>query len=424
MLSAIHNLRCFVRDPLLFMNNQHKIHGDFFSVYLGHKRFHFARHPVLAEHVLATHVSDYRKSRLIFDKIKPITGDDGLVQLEGSAWQDMRDITSEMFHKQHLDRYLVIINQYAEKLIDDLMQEIQRGAVVDIAAVMTRYTINIAVRLFFGFTSDKHARMIADNFIELNYLCGLRMRQIISLPLKVPTALNNKIRCARARIEACIEQLMAAKDDSHDDCLLSRLGVKLPANQHGMRLIKDQMMTFMFAGYETTAASLSFCLYLLASHQDAQQQASEEAQAGKTEYINAVYREALRLYPPAYMLAREALHEHQLADAKVKKGDNLILSLFELHRHPAFWQDSHQFIPARFLQPSHGETSRFAFFPFGYGKRVCSGMQLAMMEAAVILQALITHFKFKLPENSELKLEAMVTLHPQGRLDLLIERLT
>jgi enediyne biosynthesis protein E7 len=423
--SAIQNLRHFVNDPLSFMHEVHEKNGDLCSLYLGHKKFHFMFTPELAEHVLNTNASYYRKSRLIFNKIKPITGKSGLVQLEGDHWSQMRQMTSEVFHRTYLDDYIHIINQYTDKLVAQIKKHLETSNTVDISSLMIRNTINIAVKIFCGHSQDKQANIIADKFIELNSLCGRRMRQVISCSLIVPTALNRNINRIRRELSATFDELITTASHGDHLNLLAKLSHGLQGQQNKNDLIKDQMMTFIFAGYETTAASLAFCFYLLAKYKPHQQKIRDGSLIGSSEHAGCAYREALRLYPPAYMLAREVLQDDQLEALAVKKGDNLILSLYEIHRHTNYWKNANEFIPERFLKTNHSGTSanrhKFAFIPFGYGKRICSGMQLAFIEASIVLEKLLSHFTFSLSKHSNLAIEAMVTLHPKGEVNLIVE---
>jgi len=419
LYSPIKNLQNFIRDPLHFMHTMHKNHGDYFSLYLGHKQFHFVCHPDLVEKVLNSELDAYRKSRLIFNKIKPITGHKGIVQLDGEEWDDMRRVTGDVFHRRHLDEYIHIINHYADEVLAELEREVTVNAIVDMAALTIRYTIKTAVRIFFGKSHDVDTASIAGSFIELNALCGQRMRQVISLPLLVPTRLNRKINRARAKLDVHMQALINQSGISSEFSLLAKLSVSLKDHPQKNQLIKDQVMTFLFAGYETTAASLAFTGYLLAKHPNYQQQIREDT----NEMTAAVYREALRLYPPAYMLARELRYQQMLGERLLGKGDNVILSLRELHRHEQFWPNGHDFMPERFLNTESLVKHKFAYLPFGYGKRVCSGMQLAMLEADIFLKKILTHYQLSLPETSELQLEAMVTLHPGSQLNLLVNKL-
>lgn len=431
IINAARNLRLFLKTPIAFMADIHKTHGDFFSLYLGHKKFHFAFHPDHAQHFLLSNADRYKKSRLIFNKIKPITGENGLVQLEDDAWTEMRKRTSESFQNKYFDEYLTIINEYADQTVFEIEKYCDMKQQFDISNIMINYTMKTAVRILFGM--DLHQSRLANHFIELNYLCGLKMKKIISSPYFIPTPINLKILKIQKNIKSEIDFLIKNSMAQKNQCLLSHLAKhysKLPNNKN---IIRDQLMTFLFAGYETTAASLTFCLYLLAEHPAYQDNILNESHTVNTYQLNqiksaamtaAIYRESLRLYPPAWILAREATKHDAYANQKINRGDNLILSIYQIHRHNDFWVNANDFIPERFMKNDETiKKNKFAFIPFGYGKRICSGMQLAMLEATVVLLKIFKSIRLHPILNGNLKLDAMVTLHPQGKVMLYGEKI-
>lgn len=412
---AMTNLRHFINDPLKFMNQVHQKQGEIAVVFLGPKKFYFIRHLGAVEEILNSKAHHYKKSRLIFNKIKPITGERGLVQLESDEWSEMRQITNKAFYKHHLENYSNIIHSYVESLIQTLRDSIKLTSHVDFSQLMIQYTINIGIRILFGKFHKTTCERIANKFIALNHLCGLKMRQLINMPLIFPTQLNKNILKLQRELEKDINDLIDSGLNDNEFSLLSELNESLKNHRLAKQLIKEQMMTFIFAGYETTAASLSFCFYLLAKHPHYQEKIRQQL----PNYTSYVYKEALRLYPPAYMLAREVVHPNQLFHYHLKKGQNIILSIHEIHKHNLYWENPDEFKPERFSKSN--ELNKFSYLPFGYGKRICSGIQLAMMEANVILEKLINNFNFTLPKNSELRVEAMVTLHPKNNLNLIVE---
>jgi cytochrome P450 len=428
---AIHNLTQFMRNPLLFTEEMHEKHGDFFLLHLGHKKFYFAYHPDHAEKILGHNADRYIKSRLIFDKIRPITGMRGLVQLEGAEWSEIRKITNEIIQKPAINEYLPILNHYLDELEITLDDHAKHQAEFDISSLMISYTIKSMARIVFGVECDHNVEQIAKEFIELNRLCGIKMRSIISLPLSIPTPLNRKINKTRRWLTKAVEDLIRKKQkNANQTSLLSVLLKKLPKDYHRYsEMIHDQVMTFLFAGYETTAASLAFCFYLLANNKNCQKNIFSEtnnsltslADIKKLSYTAAVYKEALRLFPPAWILAREVVSKDTIAGHQLSIGDNVILCTKEIHRHKDFWPDQDNFMPERFLSRDN-RLHKFDFIPFGMGQRICSGNQLAMVESVNLLARLCKHYEFSIAENFTIETEAMVTLHPKNGIMLKVKR--
>jgi len=402
MLKQFKQLKSFTQDPLLFITNQRKEQGDFFTVNLGIKKIHFACHPQYAEAMLGIKADHFQKSRLIFNKIRPITGRQGLVQLENEKWARMRKITNEIFQRQYMARYPEMMIYYLDKECD----KIDGAATINIMALMTSYTLKTALNVIFGNVNNETTESFSSLFIELNARCGLRMRSLLNLP---SIRIYRIQRTLRAKIVALI-----ASQPTESVGLLSILRQQITLNDHdSTALIVDQLMTFLFAGFETTAASLASCLYLIAKHPDIQERIICDNDSKS--YTTAVYKEALRLYPPAWMLAREAVADTLLCDKKIAKGDNIFLSVHEIQRHSEYWESPDACKPDRFLL---NEKPRFSFIPFGMGKRICSGHAMATMEAVLAISRLCQRYQFSLPNNQPLKMQAMVTLHPSENVNL------
>jgi cytochrome P450 len=402
MLKQFKQLRSFTQDPLIFITNQRKEQGDFFTMNLGIKKIHFACHPKYAEAMLGMKTDQFQKSRLIFNKIRPITGKRGLVQLENDDWTRMRKITNEIFQRQYMARYPEMMIYY----LDKECEKIDGAAAVNIMALMTSYTLKTALSVIFGNVNNETVESFSSLFLELNARCGLRMRSLLSLP---------SIRIYRIQ-QALRAKIMALVTSQHTEgvSLMSVLRQQIPRRDNDAReLIVDQLMTFLFAGFETTAASLASSLYLIAKYPELQEKIIGDDD--KKSYTTAVYKEALRLYPPAWMLARQAVTDTLLCEQNIAKGDNIFLSVREIHRHPDYWSLPDSCKPERFFLD---DKPRFSFLPFGMGKRICSGHAMAMMEAVLAISRLCQRYQFSLPDNQPLKMQAMVTLHPVGNINL------
>ena len=402
MLKQFKQLKSFIKDPLSFITNQRREQGDFFTVNLGIKKIHFACHPNYAEAMLGMRADQFQKSRLIFNKILPITGKRGLVQLENDEWARMRKMTNDIFQRKYMARYQEMMIYY----LDKECEKIDGAPVVNIMALMTSYTLKTALNVIFGNVNNETAESFSSLFLELNARCGLRMRSLLSLPSVKIARIQ---RALRAKITALI-----ASQHIEGVSLLSVLRQKITMTENDRTaLIVDQLMTFLFAGFETTAASLASCLYLIAKHPELHEKIIGDDD--KKSYTTAVYKEALRLYPPAWMLARQAVTDTLLCEQKITKGDNIFLCVCEIHRHPECWDSPDSCKPERFLLD---DKPRFSFVPFGMGKRICSGHAIAMMEAVLAISRLCQRYQFSSLDDQPLKMQAMVTLHPVGNVNL------
>lgn len=402
MLKQFKQLRSFTQDPLVFITNQRKERGDFFTMNLGIKKIHFACHPNYAEVMLGIRSDQFQKSRLIFNKIRPITGRFGLVQLENDDWSRMRKMTNDIFQRQYMARNQEMMSHY----LDKECEKIDKAPVINIMSLMTSYTLKTALTVIFGNADQETVESFSSLFLELNARCGLRMRSLLNLP---------SIRIYRIQ-HALRAKIMSLVKSQHPEgvSLMAVLGQQIPIRDNDtIELIIDQLMTFLFAGFETTAASLASSLYLIAKYPELQKKIISDDD--KKSYTKAVYKETLRLYPPAWMLARQAVTDTLLCGQPIAKGDHVFLSVREIQRHPDYWTMPDSCIPERFFLE---DKPRFSFLPFGMGKRICSGHAMAMMEAVLAISRLCERYQFSLPDNQPLKMQAMVTLHPVGNINL------
>ncbi|KGP62502.1 hypothetical protein EP47_06250 [Legionella norrlandica] len=417
MLSPITHLRHFIQKPIPFIQQQWKKKGDCFSLYLGPKRTVILTDPNLIQLVLND--ENYKKCRLIFDKIIPITGAQGIIQLEGSFWENVHAVTQPNFHRATLETYLPVFENNIQHIKENLL-----NTESNFFSITTRYALASIMRIILGVEWDDAMKIIADNFIQLNQKCGQKLRSIASFPLWLPTSKNQDLKKQRRLLLNIIKKKLNSVEQ-HSHCpfyaSLMRQSPDFPA--------LDQITTFLFAGFETTAASIAFTFYLLSKHQEIQQKVyNEVSQIVQTnselklqhlkamKYTQAVYEESLRLYPPAWILAREVRKKTSLHGTIIKPGTIIIINVRGLHRHPDYWSLPNQFIPERFINSSL--THKYAYIPFGMGKRICSGFQLAMCEAVYFISKMILDFKFELKEYGRLRTKAMITQHPENNIEL------
>jgi cytochrome P450 len=280
-----------------------------------------------------------------------------------------------------------------ESYCDDLILCFGESATVDITEEMTALILRTAIRIFLGIDSKELVSQIGTKFLRLNHLCGLRMRSLLPAPLSLPTPTNLEIKSLQAEIRFLIEREVVSS---------AEFGV--PKVFHGDPNRIDHCMTFLFAGHETTAASLAFSLLLLAQYQKYQDPIAN----GDDETATAVYKESLRLYPPAYMLARQASADDQLQGVSIKRGDQVILGITELHRNNRHFDGADQFFPERFF----GKLQHpFSFLPFGAGGKSCVGERLAYLEAGIVLKKLCQKYRIS-ASPAPIQAEPLITLHP------------
>ncbi len=386
-LQSYRNLRQFQQDPATFLNGQT---NDFSEAFVGPRRFYVCRDPDLANYFLKENPANYPHNRFVYKQIEPITGREGLVQLTGEKWKRYRSLTNKLFHSDRFSSYAPIIEHCVAELIKRWIDSPPLFLNDEILILVLR----ISGLIFLHRDLTIEAPEVVRAFLELNRLCGLRLRSVTAPPLWVPTPMNQRIKAAREVLR---------------NFVASSQGGPLPTLLRGDKSVGDQISTFLFAGHETTATSVLWTLALLAQNPRYQ----------KEEFIASSYQEALRLFPPAWILARDVLEEEEVRGHLIKAGSSLIIDVRAIHRHPRFWLKPDLFRPERFLS---GEVASRAFIPFGGGPKVCSGKGLASLEANIILEKLIQAFSFSPTPNTSLAVEEMITAHPKHELQLKVEK--
>lgn len=390
-MESIENLTKFMNDPVAMLDERFAKYPELKvqKLSLGPKSFVLVFDPKLAFEVLRERTDVFIQNRTIFDRIKPITGENGLVQLGGSASSETRPKFAPMFAASNMIKMkeLIAINTQ-EALI-----EIDDKRPLDITAFMADLVLRNAFKIFLGLEMKGETMSMACEFQELNSLCGARMVGLLPLPLSIPTVKNRRIKKLRTSLRTKIREAIESSE--------SRGVVNIPMLFSKDEFMIDQCMTFLFAGHETTASSLAFTFLLLGQNPEH----CEAIRAGDDALALRVYKEALRLYPPAYMLARESSENCELGGVKIKKGTQVIIGVKQLHHHPDFHQEAHQFKPERFLKASP------AFLPFGAGPKDCIGEGVAYMEALTIIKIFCRTYSFS-NDQKTIKSHPLVTLHP------------
>lgn len=425
------------RDPLAMLAGLTNRYGDLVSVPLprGNRIFVVTR-PELVAQVLVGHQAGYRKARTY----KPLTEllGNGLLTNEGADWARQRALVQPMFARRHLDAF-------APAMVDAAART-ARGwadrAVVDVAEEMSALTLDVVGRALFSTDlTGKAAAMgpalatVLEAFVKV-----VRSPLFALVPdyHRWPTPNRLRARGAEAHLRAVVDDLVARRrarpghegtEDLLDMLLAARDEAGAPMAEQQVR---DELMTFMLAGHETTANALSWTFMLLSQHPDARKCVEDEVDevlsgraataedVGKLEWTTAVISESMRLYPPAWMIEREAAAPDELDGVRVAPGAIVATPPYLIHRHPEHWPNPEGFEPERFLRDSARERHRFAYLPFGGGRRQCVGSGFAMLEAVLMLATLTQRFRLDLVPGFRPQLAPTVTLRPAGAVPMTV----
>ncbi|WP_414709648.1 cytochrome P450 [Rhodopseudomonas sp.] len=397
------------------------VRGRFF----GHSSF-ILNTPDAIRHVLVDNYENYVRTAAGIRVLQPMLGK-GLLLAEGRAWKHQRRTLAPAF----TPRAVATLVPHMRSAIDETLAEFEAAgdAAIDLREAMQRMALEIAGRTMFSFAMGRHGRSLRDFVIDYGTRLARPHFLDLLLPLAWPTPLDVVRAGFRRRWTGFIAQLMAERRaagkldgapprDLFDLMMAARdpeTGEAFSEPQLG-----DQVATMILAGHETTATALFWALYLLALDQDSQDQVAAELhglpagvapEVERLSFTRAVIDETLRLYPPAFLIARAAAGRDVVAGNPVRKGDVIVIAPWLLHRHEKLWQDPGAFLPARFL-PGRPPPDRFAYLPFGVGARVCIGAHFALVEATLALSGIVGRFRVELRDTTPVLPIGVVTTQP------------
>ena len=403
------------------------------------KRWHMVMDPATLRTILKDRVEDFPKSDVTKLILSPAIGD-SLFIAEGQHWHWQRRAAAPVFSLRNVQNLAPVMTAAAERASARIAAQAGRAANLFDEMVTATFEV-IADVTFSGEAAGKAAfdRDAVHRAIDayIGQTARVSILDVIGAPTWVPRpsrvvsgqALTNMKRVADTAIEA------RRKSGPRDvpDLLDLLLDGEDPETKRRMNTaeLRDNLLTFIVAGHETTALSLAWSLYLCAFDEGVQDRARAEAQAAlqgraatvadlpNLRYVRQIVDEALRLYPPAAFLSRTAMKAGTLLGREVRSGDTVMLPVYALHRHHALWPDPDRFDPDRFADPKG--IDRFAYLPFGDGPRICIGASFALQEAVIILATLLSRFRFTRIPGKEPKPVLILTLRPEGGVWLRVE---
>ena len=392
------------------------------------KRWHMVMDPTAIREMLLDRVDDYPKSLVTKNLLRPAIGD-SLFIAEGAHWRWQRRAVAPAFSHRNMLNLSPIMTAAAQRSADRIAAAGPRA--INMLDEMVTSTFDVISDVTFsggdGFDRDAVHRAIDDYIAEAG---KLSLFDILGLPDWLPRpgramsgrALKDMKRIADGAIDARAER---GPSDTPDllDLLLDGTDPKTKRQMNTAEL-RDNLLTFIVAGHETTALTLSWALYLMGFDQAVQQKARAEAQTvlqGRAAtgadvenlpYIRQVIDETLRLYPPAGVISRTAQKHDTLCGREVRPGDTVMVPIYALGRHQQLWDQPDVFDPDRFKDRK--AIDRYAYLPFGDGPRICIGASFAQQEAVIILATLLSRFRFTPVVGKEPDPVMILTLRPEG----------
>lgn len=436
MVGAVWNtLRFLTTDRVAWIERLGREYGDFGRQRVGSRRMVLLNTPEMAQQVLVEQVDHFVKSPALRVISRPLLGE-GLLTAEGEMHRKHRRLVAPAFSHQRVMHYAGLMGRRTAEAAAEWTDGRR-----DLMADMTRLTLGIVGEALFHADllgeADELRRCITE---ALRYATS-QTRRVIALPANWKTPAAVRAHKAIARLDQTILRLIAARRASGVDegDLLSMLLLASEEDENGLRSlsdrqVRDEAMTLFVAGHETTAIASTWALYLLARHPEIQKRlqresdqqlkgrAPEFADLARLPYALQVFKEALRLYPPAFIFSRQAATPVKIGTHEIEAGEIVLMSPYLLHRNPRHFAQPLDFDPDRFHPEREAALPRFAYLPFGGGRRVCIGNQFALMEGQIILATLAGRLEFSPVSARPRNTEALFTLRPKGGMPLVVQQ--
>ena len=425
-------MREFNRDTLGFITRL-RDYGDVVRSRFLYLHAYFLYNPSDIESLLTTNAKSYRKARSLRSPFFYRLVGNGLVTSEGDFWRRQRRLAQPAFHRQRISSYGDVMVQFAQRALDTW----KHGERRDVARDMTRLTLEIVVKTLFNSDVSNDADHIGQILSGLVKPFASQATLKWILDNRLPTPGHRRYFNAVSEIDRIVFRIIAERRASGYDegDLLSMLlqaqdddGTQMTDAQ-----LRDEVMTLFLAGHETTALTLSWSWYLLATHPDAEKKFHAEldevlggrapsvSDLSKLKYTEMIAKESMRLYPPAYAVGREALEETEIGGFRVPKRTQLFAFQWVTHRDARYFEEPDAFKPERWTPEAVERLPKYAYFPFGGGPRQCIGNYFAMMEIVLVLATIGQRFRFRLDPEHKVELLPVLSLRPRNGIKVIIE---
>jgi cytochrome P450 len=419
------NLLQVSRGQLGFLLQCARTYGDHVELRFGPRRVLVLNHPSDVEEVLVNQQRNFAKG-YFYRILEPLLGN-GLLTSEGEFWLRQRRLAQPAFHRERIRAYAQTMVSYTQALLDGWTH----GSVRDVNEDMMQLTLRVVGKTLFDADLESDARDVGRALPEaLRELTTQMTGPEFLLPSGIPTPSRIRLRGAIRRLDPLVLRMIRERraDATDRGDLLSALLHAQDDDGSRMtdRQLRDEAMTIVLAGHETTALALSWAWYLLAQHADVEQRLVaefEEVLGGRQpiledipnmRYANAVLLETLRLYPPIYGVGRESISACEINGYVLPSGTSVYVVPYVIHRDPRWFDAPEVFRPERWLNGLSKDLPRFAYFPFGGGPRLCIGQAFAMQESILVLSTIAQQWRLQLVSDTTVDIAPALTLRPKS----------
>jgi len=424
------NLRQFRRGFLPFMRASIESYGDIVHFRIGLSHIYLVNHPDYIHEVLVAQANKFNKSQLLKRVAGTFIGN-GLIVSNGDVHKQQRRLMQPAFHSKRIDKYAQIMVDYSLRMLDGWHQ---RGP-LDIEQEMVKVTSGIVAKTLFDADVSDVASRVHDAMTALQNYAIKRFASPIPVPDWLPTPRNIEKRRAVEELDKILMQIIeerrALAVDKGD--LLSMLLLAVD-EENGVQMsnqqVRDEALTLFLAGHETTSNALTWTWYLLSQNPEIEAKVVDEVKTvlggrlptlkdlPQLQYTEMVFSEAMRLYPPVWILSRQATTDVEVGDYMMQKGSTVFLCALITQRDARYFEEPEKFIPERFAEEQKDRFLQDAYFPFGDGPRICIGNAFALMAAKIILATTVQRYHLSLVPGQEIVPQRLATLRPKYGLQM------
>src|SRR5215472_4197504 len=424
------------RDPLGFLTRTRQ-YGYVVGMRFVFSPAYLVYHPDSVKHVLQENHRNYNKDVLTYKLFRPFLGL-GLVTNDGDSWLHQRRLIQPAFHRKRLATYGTLMTGATVALLERWQTRAEGDAPLEITEEMMRLTLSIVGQALFSMDLSHETSTVGPAVTTLVKLLGNYLYAPFP-PLSIPTPRNRHMLAAQRELDQVVNSIIARRRQQNVDTgdLLSMLLLARDEETgQGMndRQVRDEVMTLLNAGHETTANALVWTWYLLSQHPEVERRLYDELDQvldgnlptiehlPDLKYTRMVIEESLRLYPPFCVISRKAIADDELGGYHIPANSMILVSPYATQHHPDFWPDPERFDPERFTPEHEAVRPHYAHFPFAGGPRLCIGSNFAMMEAQLVLATIAQRYRLRLVPGHTVEPQMLVTLRPKYGLPMTIHR--
>jgi cytochrome P450 len=427
------NAPAIARDPLAAYSAMAREYGDIVRIRFVFWPTYLLFHPDHVRHVLQEKHTNYSKDLYTYRMLRPVVGN-GLVTNDGADWLRQRRLIQPAFHRQRLARVGNLAVAASEEMLERWSALAREGKPVDVSAEMLRMTLQVAAQALFSVDLSTEDGRVTEAFAAVNELLADYVHSPLP-PFAVPSRRSLRLRAARATLNDLTRRIISSRrrqPGDEADVLSMLLLARDEETGEGMndQQVRDEVMTLLFAGHETTATALTWACYLLARNPECQDRVRTEVstvgrlgaeELSQLTYTKMVLEETLRLFPPAWSFGRKAVRNDEVGGYGVPAGSLVWVCPYVTHRDPRFWERPETFEPDRFTPERVASRHRLAYFPFASGPRMCIGAHFAMTVAQLTLASIARRYRLQMAPGASVEPQALITLRPRGSVDMLLE---